>query len=160
MKTYIKIKGPYNKSSNAEAHYRGMNIYGQWVYGNLVRDGENAYLVNIKNNGDDLANEIILKSSKKVDVRTICQFTGFTMSESKIYQGDIIEITKDDEYDDNGDKLKYRTYIGFDKFCSVEWSNDSAYDSMSFDDLWFSDDNIEVIGNVFENYELLENKQS
>lgn len=80
----------------------------------------------------------------KIDQKTLCQYTGLTdKNGNKIWENDVVEIPSEDEN------------------FKLEWQDDTAQFVMSgdsfvvtFDNYWSHE--VEVIGNIFDNPELLE----
>ena len=115
---------------------------GHWVYGCLINYGDNA--ISISNR----------KSNPWVDPATVGQFTGLTDRNGKeIYEGDIITV--------NG---KYPRVVLWDKMSwalmPTEYFHDEMFWVMNLQhpgiDWWeeFADE-FEVIGNIFDNPELI-----
>lgn len=84
---------------------------------------------------------------------TVCQYTGLTVNKDgrKIFEGDIVKIRYTDGNDDIRDVVCVNwneTGCGFDPF-TWEYSCDGC-------DLYCSIEEIEVVGNIFDNPELIE----
>ena len=98
---------------------------------------------------------------KEIDPETIGQYTGYKdTDENEIYEGDILEYSV---FDYQGCDTQYRGVV---KFADGEWqiwkSADSEYygNDGAFHLGWVraQDDEVKVIGNIFDNPELLEEK--
>ena len=80
-----------------------------------------------------------------VDENTICQFTGLTdKNGNKIWENDVVKMIYYDNYFEHGVVRYYEQDVRY-RFCTES-------DSFSFDNT----DTLEVIGNIFDNPELLE----
>lgn len=123
-----------------EILFRGKRLdNGEWITGCLVKYAYNStpYIGYLDAWGDGIY---------KVDPSTICQFTGLTDTyRNKIYEGDIVSGCDFDDVDGYG---------------VVEW-NDGAFEinnknvSSTFHDNYWGYE-LEVIGNIHDNPELLE----
>lgn len=126
---------------------------GQWVYGNLIVDGNNALIVNgiIESEEDYVA----LGDWCPVDFKTVGQSTSmYDKKGDEIFEGDIVKscrLVDDHIYE----------YVGQVKFVAFSWNvvdKKQTYDPFYNyidgypDEIW----EIEVIGNIYENHELLE----
>ena len=126
---------------------------GEWVYGNLITptfdnsDNIFGYYIHeinktnyftTRDNGLENFYEIQLF---RIDPETVGQYTGLKDKNGiRIYECDIVKHGRELDYID-----------------IVEYGNCCFYTSLSSD--WLSDcENIEVIGNIYENQELLEDK--
>ncbi|EOO05013.1 hypothetical protein IAW_05832 [Bacillus cereus str. Schrouff] len=117
--------------------FRGKFCDGTWVYGSHVQTGVNMHYIIPQN---VIADEI---KSRVVDKKTVGQYTGLTDKNGKrIYEGDIIRFK-----DKNLDSVE-REEISF---------NDGGFGT---EDWWLRDiGECEVIGNIYENPELLEENE-
>ena len=123
--------------------FRGFTIneekYGNgkdgWIYGNLLLlDNKKAQIQDI--NDDNFF--------KFIDIKSLGQYTGLHDKNGKeIYEGDIVYIAAEDERG------------------IIRWDNETAryvviYDNIITDfDNWYGED-LEVIGNIYDNKDLLE----
>ncbi|MXP77251.1 hypothetical protein GN277_18265 [Lachnospiraceae bacterium WCA-9-b2] len=113
------------------------HLDGKWVEGYLA---DKAYI-----NSPELEGEFL------VDESTICQYTGLTDNNGrKIFEGDIVKTSQYGVDDGNG-----HNYAGFDTF-SVEFSDGG----FCLKNKWRRFNlrplgNFEVIGNIFDNPELI-----
>ena len=120
---------------------------GEWVEGYLFETREHAYIAYANQFDDDLflsPQNIFIE----VDANTICQYTGLNDNhDNKIWENDIVKCN----YNDYGEK---GTYIG-----KVIFREDTCTfvvtDGKSTDYEWWNEEK-EVIGNIFDNPELLE----
>ena len=120
-----------------EILYRGINFQKEWVYGDLFHSYAN----------DDIAIAYYREGSKTPTLDAIFpesfgQYTGLTDKNGvKIFEGDIISL---------GDpNIKYLTMWRNDGFCAKQIGA-SSYIGLTY---WASD--IEVLGNVIDNPELI-----
>ena len=127
-----------------EILFRGKRIDNrEWVEGYLYGMGEKRYILyELPNSAPTIGIE--------VDPETICQYTGLTdKNGKKIWEGDILEGHLDDKFPEDVTREK------------VIW-NESGWkteESGSVDKTYldeFDTENFEVVGNVFDNPELLE----
>lgn len=126
-----------------EILFRGKSLRtGEWIQGYLFRCWERAYIAwgMVNDNAD----------TKEVDPETVCQYTGLTDKNGrKIFEGDIVSAPF------TGYAGKTRERKGIVEFVngafSVNW-NDSEEYGKNF--AGYVND-IEVIGNIFDNPELI-----
>ena len=116
----------------------------KWVEGNLILCGGKAYIHPVSNKIDvtgEIGRIIVMH---EVDPETLCQFAGLTdKNGKKIWENDIIELPGEDGY-----------FV-------CEWQEDTARFvlngeglTVDFDNYWSYE--VEVIGNIFDNPDLLE----
>lgn len=127
--------------------FRGKNEDGRWVYGSLLILGNNYFIFPFTN--------IILIGYFQYYVKedTIGQFTGMYDKNCKeIYEGDIVEAWSE----------------GVKAIGQVAQRNDGLwllYPAWQHDKFWYffpngnGADDVEVIGNIYDNKELLEDKK-
>ena len=128
--------------------YRGLSISdnnkGQWVYGNLIVDGNYAYIVNGVIECND--QYITIAEWCPVDHKTIGAFTGmFDKNDVEIFEGDVVRF-----------HTPQLTTIGVVVFNRHEACFKVRND---FGGHWvtvFHTRYFEVIGNIYQNPELLE----
>lgn len=124
---------------------------GEWVEGSLIARPNSTRRFIVDNNNETALRGCTTGCSDKfdwrsveVDPNTICQYTGLTdKNGNKIWENDVVEIPTEDEY------------------FHLKWEEDTARFVMSsnsfivtFDNYWSHE--VEVIGNIFDNPELLE----
>lgn len=118
----------------------------EWVYGNYaVTDNNGKQHFIFQNKAFEF----------EVDPETVGQFTGLTDDNGKkIFEGDILGITNDDpDYD-----YITKVYLDCDTLCVDVQGQDYDYTSIGFAiEIWDDEcDQVEVIGNIYDNPELLE----
>lgn len=124
---------------NREIKFRGKSLNtGLWSYGDLRQDNirRKAYV------------------EYEVDPETIGQFTGFRDCKGKeIYEGDILSFTVFDAF--GGD----RQHRGTVRYCGSRfmiWLSLDGEDCLDLDWVIEQDDELEIIGNIYDNPELIE----
>ena len=128
--------------------FRGLSD-GGWVFGHLYHDQRFI-------DGQSCCDVLIIRDDADVDHiikdGTESQFTGLTdKSCIKVFEGDIVIISRQDSLKSIPQKVEYIPACGF--VCSREIFTDS-WDILS--PIYFGHDNLEVIGNIYQNPELLE----
>ena len=129
-----------------EILFRGKRVdNGEWVYGNLITDGEDVFIL-VKEDllkGLDVGGWIDGAQSYEVIPETVGQYTGLCdKNGAKIFEHDIVRIAVCGTYDNyviSYDKENARFVVGDTGF--TFWSYIST--------------KIEVIGNIHDNPELL-----
>ena len=123
---------------NREIKFRGKSLNtGLWSYGDLRQDNirRKAYV------------------EYEVDPETIGQFTGLTDCKGKeIYEGDILSFTVFDAF--GGD----RQHRGTVRYCGSSfmiWLSLDGEDCLDLDWVIEQDDELEIIGNIYDNQELI-----
>lgn len=124
--------------------FRGKSIDSkEWLYGDLVSSADKkrfAILVNSKESYDEC----------EVDPETIGQFTGlYDCYGNKIYEGDIVEWEKD------GLMYVVKFWDGM-FYASVEECNEGFLGGFPLHALTeYEDEKCEIVGNIYDNQELL-----
>lgn len=130
---------------------------GEWVEGDLFRNDNTNYPMTLIGSlilsRNKYTNEICIDGYGliEVDPETVCQYTGLKdMNGKKIFEGDIIKIPDDyNEFGHNAGEI-YEIYFCYGGFrLKPKYSKARGY--------WLEDDRtVEVIGNIFDNPEILE----
>ncbi len=142
------------------------DIDGIWVYGNLFKNECCTRIISnttIIQSDDKISGEITL-----IDPATVGQFTGLKDKNGKeIYEGDIYEYKKS-EQEKQKDFYKTKKVVIFScgSFGFEEWNTDEngrLRDMLSHipgqitnREFYYIDFDLEVIGNIYQNKELLE----
>lgn len=140
-----------------EILFRGKRLdNGEWIDGSLCISGISAYIVYDKDFYTSPMNgESVLCSDRffEVDPDTVGQFTSLSdEAGTKIYEGDIIKI-RDTYGHKNGKKIiDYRV-------CDVSYSFGAMRLGGSMQSLSTYNNSSEVIGNIYDNSELLQEGQ-
>lgn len=115
----------------------------EWIQGSLLVLDDGSYRIATSCLVGDVEN-VLTVCAYDVDPDTVCQYTGLTdKNGNKIWDNDVVQVPREDEY--------FR----------IEWNEDTASYVMNsntltvtFDNYWSHE--VEVIGNIFDNKELLE----
>lgn len=123
-----------------EIKFRGLSLTGYWIYGNLDNQGN---MVEIFNRDDGMFSKSVVMP------KTVGQYTGLKDKNGKeIYEGDILEFSKGGiryvEWDDD-----FKVFVLVDPKVKLESVNIGNW----------STKNTKIIGNIFENKELLKIKK-
>ena len=121
--------------------YRAKRIFdGKWAEGFLTKINRQLHIVN--QSGENAANQI--------DESTVCQCTGLMDENGKlIFENDILSAHLDEKYPED---ITYAKVIWWKNgFYTREKGSDDMHEIDSF-----TEQNYEVVGNIFDNLELLE----
>lgn len=135
-------------------------LKGKWLEGYILHDGVTGkhyiHMDNCLNESDNVGEEGLLRFvAHEVDPETVCQYTGLTDKNGrKIFEGDICEIHSSSMYIDEEDG-----------YFSVEWNEEEAGFDLCGESLAFDFDCIwghecEVVGNIFDNPDLLQGEDT
>ncbi|EAA0076098.1 hypothetical protein JIL33_000299 [Listeria monocytogenes] len=145
-----------------EIEFRGKRIdNGEWVYGNLMQFEDSATFIfaDERKGASTLTYaHFIINNMHAIDEKTIGQYTGLKdKNGKKIFEGDIVAFSEDDFHVFNS-QVEYFSedgYPAFDiKVPSTYYFDSNVFSEVSMSGLY----EIEVIGNIHENPELLEEK--
>lgn len=123
-----------------EIKFRGFNNFNNgWIYGSLVEIYEDCHILK--------EGKTFFDRHTKVDKDSIGQYTGLKDKyNNEIYEGDILELT----YFDDSKNVMYVSYNDSAKFVLIE-----QVKNLSINMEFFDKENMEVIGNIYEDKELL-----
>ena len=138
-----------------EILFRGQDlITSEWKYGFFYQTEHSISYIQSKKPGYPFEHGVVKE-------KTVTQYTGLKdINGKKIFEGDICKISAEEPYPDVGFATDYDwSQIGSIKMIDCAWcvlakSKDSIflYDVINRD----IDINIKILGNIFENHELLE----
>ena len=147
-----------------EILFRGKRIdSGEWVYsGNIIcfnpEGGKDKYLAFIPAlnepcicDHDENGNIISFEKGMfyKVDTKTVGQYTGLKDKNGKrIFEGDIAKVLQG--------KDKDIAYVGFENGAFMLYPKTGNIYERTLWEYWYNDWDVEVIGNITDNPELLE----
>jgi len=130
-----------------EILFRGKRtINGDWVYGDFVRGNERK----------SLRDSIFVYDSEtqsfndyEINPSTLGQYTGLTDKNGKrIFEGDIAKVLQG--------KDKDIAYVGFENGAFMLYPKTGNIYERTLWEYWYNDWDVEVIGNITDNPELLE----
>lgn len=145
-----------------EIEFRGKRIdNGEWVYGNLMQFEDSATFIfaDERKGASTLTYaHFIINNMHAIDEKTIGQYTVLKdKNGKKIFEGDIVAFSEDNFHVFNS-QVEYFSedgYPAFDiKVPSTYYFDSNVFSEVSMSGLY----EIEVIGNIHENPELLEEK--
>ena len=122
-----------------EIKFRGLSLTGYWIYGNLDNQGN---MVEIFNRDDGMFSKSVVMP------KTIGQYTGLKDKDGKeIYEGDILQLPKGG--------IRYVKWSDtFKVFVLVDPTGKEIPMNISN----YATELIKIIGNIFENKELLKTR--
>lgn len=137
---------------------------GEWVQGSLVYDNRDEMYRIIIDIHYSTGTCLTTDNAPKVDASTICQCTGLKDKNGKlIWENDVVKKHFYSIYDDC---VNSEEYIGVVKLKDFAWVVDSFKGEYKcaipiFEVMSYSEDvkHFEVIGNIFDNKELLEREE-
>ena len=128
-----------------EILFRGKRLdHGDWVYGYYVHIGpvscQRAYII------PEYASSLYVN---EVDPSTVGQYTGLKDKNGKrIFEGDIAKVLQG--------KDKDIAYVGFENGAFMLYPKTGNIYERTLWEYWYNDWDVEVIGNITDNPELLE----
>jgi len=143
---------------NREVTFRGKRLdNGQWLCGDLMHDNRGGYYIYP-------IDSMCLSLENKVDLDTVGQFTGMKdKNGKKVFEGDILLWTRKSVH------IEGRPIQDFSDKCVIYYDDDkcgfrfrckldcgSCVGNLDFGDDRAKESYIEVIGNVYDNPELLD----
>lgn len=135
---------------------------GEWIVGNRIDDGVTGQVFihaagNTVNESDKVGEDGCLRFvAFEVDQSTICQCTGLKDRNGKlIWENDVVEVA---EHEDAVNGLYGVIYCKHSHCYALERSIDFHYNFFTFSALNGFETSSNVIGNIFDNPELLEVK--
>ena len=130
---------------NREIKFRGLSINGEWYYGNLAIIKKKVDHIEA---GCYISNSAGMPFAYQVRPETVTQFTGLLDKNGKeIYEGDLFRII--DPEDKSTCEIVFKDGAFRKKYW--QWEDGLQYPIIDKFDL----ENFEVIGNIYENPELL-----
>lgn len=142
-----------------EILFRGQRCdNGEWVYGNLITDGEDVFVL-VKEDllkGLDVGGWIDGVQTYEAVPETVGQYTGMTdKNGKKVFEGDIVKGKS--EYFGNG-SLNQKAVVLYDRGQFLLSFGETLEECKQLNDfevvgVWSGD--VEVIGNIHDNSELL-----
>lgn len=143
----IKVRGK-SKLAVEELEELCVEHSDGWVYGSLVMYGETPYIVGdfVEVESEYTVNEFWIP----VQPESVGQYTGITDKKGRdIYEGDILEYGYVVTYVDGSDKESLGMSVGF----HIQQNDFERHRELEVGDF------LEIIGNIYDNPELLEGDQ-
>ena len=139
-----------------EILFRGKRIdNGEWLEGFIVSSRENTYpngfeMITVDGiNYDELDSYIPDFISYAVDPSTVGQYTGMKdKNGERIFDGDVAKVLQG--------KDKDIAYVGFENGAFMLYPKTGNIHERTLWEYWYNDWDVEVIGNITDNPELLE----
>lgn len=136
-----------------EILFRGKRLdNGEWVEGAFLNDRDGAFYicpaVSDISNGDN-GNRRRIGCWYKIDPSTVGQYTGLKDKNGKrIFEGDVAKVLQG--------KDKDIAYVGFENGAFMLYPKTGNIYERTLWEYWYNDWDVEVIGNITDNPELLE----
>lgn len=135
-----------------EIKFRGKPFNGKWRYGNYAHIKKDFSTVKA---GHYISNSVGAPFAFLVRPETVSQFTGLKdRNETEIYEGDILRLNQQYSYYvsfENGCFYLYHTELKDETGEDYRWGPIFRLEKLGFQ--------VEVIGNIYENPELLKHKE-
>lgn len=126
---------------------------GEWVKGALVYDDRDKLYRIITEINYSTGTFLTADNAPRVDVSTICQCTGLKdKNDNLIWENDVVRVC----WQDNEAQCEEIAQVAWDKFGYYPWLDEYYCDGC---DLFNEVRDIEVIGNIFDNKELVESEE-
>lgn len=133
---------------------------GEWVEGDVLKSDEHYFIIPsmgvccVEEYEHAIANKFIQLYAYEVDPETICQYTGQTdKNENNIFENDRV-VARDGSRTTG--TVKFGLYDGKHYGFHIVWDGLCAYRKEIC--YWANNNLIKVIGNIYDNRELLETK--
>ena len=122
-----------------EILFRGKDIYGKWLYGDLI---------NLTNELKQICNHTQLEHAHSVDIKTIGQYTGLTdKNGKKIFEGDIVK----DEQSGYEYVIKW-----FSEYACFALANKNGHMEYDVDEFEMLVNDLIVVGNIHDSSDFAE----
>lgn len=152
------------KEKMREIKFRGKRVdNGEWVYGYYLVDEDDGYPLPTIFTPSGLGDKNIGDGLHHVDPATVGQYTGMEdINGKEIYEGDIVKMHY---FFDNFDPYTFGAYedekeiigvVGIDGMGTYTVCDDKKYYWLDY--MEYPQEELEVIGNIYDNPELLKNK--
>lgn len=152
---YLKTRQPiYDKLNRVK--FRGISFETfDWIYGYPLNILNNYFILDPLDFTHNAGKELIQvnKESKQVYKETVSQFIGMTdIDHKEIYEGDIVEFT----FEIGVKRIGYVTFLQQELGYVVVFDNfDKRLGHRNNGSHYYQDTNLKVIGNLFENKDLI-----
>ena len=122
-----------------EILFRGKDIYGKWLYGDLI---------NLTNELKQICNHTQLEHAHSVDIKTIGQYTGLLdKNGKKIFEGDIVK----DEQSGYEYVIKW-----FSEYACFALANKNGHMEYDVDEFEMLVNDLIVVGNIHDSSDFAE----